>query len=72
MEPLFKVRKFDQIKLLSDAHRRELLQYLMANPETLSSLGKKMKIHPAQVRHHLKLLESASLVELVDTHIKRG
>ena len=72
MEPLFKVRKFDQIKLLSDDRRRELLQYLMTNPETLSSLGKKMKIHPAQVRHHLKLLESAGLVELVDIQIKRG
>ena len=72
MEPLQKIDKFDQIKVLSDARRLAVLKYLMAAPETLSSLGKKMKMHPAQVRHHLKLLESAGLVELVDTRITRG
>jgi putative molybdopterin biosynthesis protein len=72
MEPLRKINKFDQIKVLSDARRLAVLQYLMAGPETLSSLGKKMKMHPAQVRYHLKLLESAGLVELVDTRVMRG
>lgn len=72
MEPLQKINKFDQIKVLSDARRLAVLQYLMAGPETLSSLGKKMKMHPAQVRYHLKLLESAGLVELVDTRVMRG
>jgi putative molybdopterin biosynthesis protein len=72
MEPLQKIEQFDQIKVLSDARRLAVLQHLMAGPETLSSLGKKMKMHPAQVRHHLKLLESAGLVELVDTRLTRG
>ena len=72
MDPLQKIDKFEQIKVLSDSRRLAVLQYLMAAPETLSSLGKKMKMHPAQVRHHLKLLESAGLVELVDTRVTRG
>jgi putative molybdopterin biosynthesis protein len=72
MEPLQKIDQFDRIKVLSDAHRLAVLRYLMAGPETLSSLGKKMKIHPAQVRHHLKLLEKTGLVELVDTRVVRG
>ena len=72
MEPLQKIDKFDQIKVLSDARRLAVLKYLMAAPETLSSLGKKMKMHPAQVRHHLKLLERSGLVELVDTRVVRG
>jgi putative molybdopterin biosynthesis protein len=72
MDPLQKIDKFEQIKVLSDARRLAVLKYLMAGPETLSSLGKKIKMHPAQVRHHLKLLESVGLVELVDTRVTRG
>jgi putative molybdopterin biosynthesis protein len=63
---------FSHLKLLGDEHRLEILRLLMAGPQTLSSLGKTLGQHPAQVRHHLKKLESAALVELVETRLVGG
>lgn len=72
MDPIRRIQKFEHLKILSDSHRLAILQMLMSHPETLSSLGKALGEYPAQVRHHLKKLEEAGLVELVDTHLVRG
>jgi putative molybdopterin biosynthesis protein len=72
MEPLYRIQNFDQLKIISDARRLEILRLLMAEPLTLSQLGQLVGQHPAQVRHHLKLLEGAGLVELVGTRLVRG
>jgi len=45
---------------------------LMSGPASLTMLGKALGEHPAWVRHHLKQLESAGLVELVETRIQSG
>ena len=39
---------------------------------TLSQLGQILDEHPAQVRYHLKQMEKAGLLELVDTRVVRG
>jgi putative molybdopterin biosynthesis protein len=44
----------------------------MSKPATLSQLGDQLGEHPARVRHHLKALEAAGLVELVETRLVRG
>jgi putative molybdopterin biosynthesis protein len=44
----------------------------MSGPASLTMLGKVVGEHPAWVRHHLKQLESAGLVELVETRINSG
>jgi putative molybdopterin biosynthesis protein len=72
MEPIQRIQKFEQFKILGDPRRMVILQRLMSRPETLSSLGRALGVHPAQVRHHLKLLEKAGLVELVSTQVVRG
>lgn len=72
MEHLHRVQNFEQLKLLSDARRLAILRLLMSNPATLSQLGQVLGEHPARVRHHLKLLEEAGLVELVETRAVRG
>jgi molybdate-binding protein len=72
MEPLRRIQDFEKVKLLADARRMAILQLLMAGPWTLSQLGLALNEHPAQVRHHLKLLEDAGLVELTATHVVRG
>jgi molybdate-binding protein len=66
------LKDITQLKLLGDPRRLAVLQWLMAGPETLSTLGKKLGDHPAKVRHHLKLLEQVGFVELVSTRIVRG
>jgi len=72
MEPLKRLHTFDQLKILSDPRRLTILKQLMAGPATLSQLGRSLGEHPAWVRHHLKLLEAAGLVELSDVRVSEG
>ncbi len=72
IEPYRSIQNVEQMKVLGDPRRLALLQWLMAGPETLSTLGRKLGEHPAKVRHHLKQLEEAGFVELVSTRILRG
>jgi putative molybdopterin biosynthesis protein len=49
-----------------------ILRLLMASSATLSQLGLVLGEHPARVRHHLKQLERAGLIELTETRMVRG
>jgi molybdate-binding protein/DNA-binding transcriptional ArsR family regulator len=72
MKPFRTLHNIEQLKLLGDPRRLAILQWLMAGPESLTTLGKRLGDHPAKVRHHLKLLEEQGFVELVSTRIVRG
>ena len=61
VEPL---RAFDQIKLLADSRRMEILRLLMATPATLTHLARHLGQSPAWIRHHILALESADLIEV--------
>lgn len=69
MQKVEPIRTFDQIKLLADSRRLEILQLLMTAPATLTQLARRLGQSPAWIRHHIKLLESANLVEI--TEIRR-
>jgi putative molybdopterin biosynthesis protein len=58
------VHTFNQIKLLSDSRRMEILRLLMAAPATLTQLAQILKQSPAWVRHHILALESGNLIEV--------
>jgi len=66
------LRAFEQIKLLSDPHRLAILRLLMAGPATLTHLGQALGEHPAWVRHHVKRLEDAGLVEVNEIKVTGG
>ncbi|MBE3120208.1 MAG: helix-turn-helix domain-containing protein [Candidatus Atribacteria bacterium] len=72
MFPIQPLRSFEQLKLLADPRRLAILRLLMAGPASLTLLGKALGEHPAWVRHHLKQLEGAGLVELVETRVQSG
>ncbi len=72
METVQRIRHLEQLKLVADSRRMSILKLLMVQPETLTTLGKQLGEHPARVRHHLKQLEKAGLVDLVDTQVVRG
>jgi len=72
MQPIERLDSFDQIKILADPRRLAILRRLMAGPATLSHLGQALGEHPAWIRHHLKLLEQAGLVELVSVQVSGG
>lgn len=66
------LHEFDEIKLLADAHRLAILRLLMAAPASLTGLGQALGKHPAWVRHHLKKLEAAGLVEIAEVRVTAG
>jgi len=72
MEYQKRVKDFERIKLLSDSRRLAILRLLMKEPATLTQLGKELHEHPAHIRHHLKVLENAGFVELVEERIVSG
>jgi putative molybdopterin biosynthesis protein len=50
----------------------EILRRILASPQTISSLGVVMERHPAWIRHHVKALEAAGLVELAEERTTRN
>ena len=69
MKQVEPIQTFDQIKLLADSRRMDILRLLMASPATLTQLGRTLKRSPAWVRHHILALESAKLIELSEVRI---
>ncbi len=72
MNDLEYIKSLEQIKLLSDPRRLAILRLLMVEPATLTHLGRILGEHPAWVRHHLKQLEDAGLVEMVTSQVSGG
>ena len=64
MQEVEPVHTFEQIKLLADSRRMEILRLLMASPATLTHLARSLKQSPAWVRHHILALESGNLIEV--------
>jgi putative molybdopterin biosynthesis protein len=63
---------FEQLKLLADSRRMEIVRLLMAKPATLSQIGRAIGKHPAWVQHHIKALEAGGLVEIGDVRVTDG
>lgn len=59
-------------KLLGNPQRLAILRRLMANQATLTQLGEVFNQTPAHIRHHLKALEQAGLVEFVEARPVQG
>jgi putative molybdopterin biosynthesis protein len=64
MKTVHSIQSFDQIKLLADSRRMEILRLLMDTPATLTHLAQILKQSPAWVRHHILALESGDLIEI--------
>jgi len=52
------------LKALSDSTRLRIASYLQESPETPSSLGKKLRLRPPTVVHHLNIMRLAGLVQV--------
>lgn len=66
MRPYRALESPEQLKAIGDPIRMDILRRLMASPATLTQLGASLGKHPAWVRHHVTVLASAGLVELVE------
>lgn len=72
MKRLSRIRRIEPLKIIGDPRRLEILRLLMVEAATLSQLGRSLDTHPANIRHHLKLLEEAGFVELISTRVVKG
>ena len=72
MPELTHLRSYEHLKLIADPRRLAILQHLMAQPATLTQLGQALGEHPAWIRHHLRRLEQAGLVQVVETRRTHG
>jgi molybdate-binding protein len=72
MKSIQPLQSFQQLKLMADPRRRAIMEQLMSGSASLTMLGKAIGEHPAWIRHHLKQLEAAGLIELVETRIQSG
>jgi putative molybdopterin biosynthesis protein len=66
------LQSLETIKVLGDNRRVEILRLLMAEPATLSQLGRALDMHAAKIRYHLKQLEAVGLIEFVSSREVRG
>jgi len=71
MRTVKNVRSFEQLKVLADSRRLEILRLLMASPATVTQLARRLEQSPAWIRHHVVKLRSAGLVE-VDERRRTG
>jgi len=72
MKTISPLASFEQIKLLADPRRMEIVRRLMAEAATLSQLGRLLGKHPAWVQHHIKALEAGGLVEIAEVRVTEG
>jgi len=66
MRPYGVLESSAQLKAIGDPIRLDILRRLMTAPMTLTQLGATLGKHPAWVRHHVTVLSSAGLVEMVE------
>ena len=64
MKKVEPIHSFENIKVLADPRRMDILRLLMASPATLTQLAQTLKQSPAWIRHHILALQAANLVEM--------
>jgi DNA-binding transcriptional ArsR family regulator len=67
--PLDIVRSAESAVALLDPTRRQLLAHLK-EPDSATGLGRRLKLPRQRINYHLKILEGAGLVELVEERRK--
>ena len=66
MKVAHSITNVDQLKILADSRRLNILRHLMATPATLTQLAAAVNHSPAWVKHHIFQLEAGGLVELAE------
>lgn len=72
MTPGYAIERLDALRAIADPQRLHLLRLLLNGPMTISMLGGRLGKHPAWVRHHVKVLETAGLVRLAEVRTTRN
>lgn len=68
----FYVTTIEQARIIADPLRLRLMEYLIREPLTVTQLGERVGESPAKVHYHVRELERAGVVRLVETREKGG
>jgi len=66
------VSSVQQLKALLDRKRLTILRMMAQKPMTVTQVADELNLVPASIHYHVKVLERAALVELVDTRERSG
>lgn len=66
------VSTVEQLKALLDRKRLTILRMIASEPMTVKQIADKLGLVPASVHYHVKVLERAQLVQLVETRERLG
>ena len=64
--PVMTCASSNQIKAYVNPTRIVILNMLIKEKRTVTSVAKELNVHPANLTHHFKLLEKAGLIKLVE------
>lgn len=72
MKDTFVIDRPEQLKALADPLRQRLLNAFCCNPATTRQVADLLGEQATRLYHHVKLLENAGLIQLVETKQNRG
>ncbi|MDO9121366.1 MAG: helix-turn-helix domain-containing protein, partial [Anaerolineaceae bacterium] len=56
----------EQIRAYINPTRMTILSYLAKEKQSVSMIAQLLKVHPANLTHHFKVLEKVGLIKLVE------
>ncbi|MBF4501921.1 helix-turn-helix transcriptional regulator [Savagea sp. SN6] len=72
MKDIFYIENIDDLKVISDPFRIEILVSLGTIPQSGQELAEKMNVSRSKVHYHLKELEKHGFIEVVKQNIVNG
>src|SRR5690348_15294496 len=72
LPPTMRVYTVQHFKALGDPTRERILSIIKHEPLTAKQLGERLNIPPGTVSHHLQVLETAGLAQVVARRLIRG
>lgn len=72
MQDTFEITTLDQLRVLSEPQRLQMLEEFGKEPLTIKQVAKKVGINYTKLYHHVQMLEDAGLVVVVKTLPNRG
>ncbi len=66
------INTFEQFKAISDPMRMRILRIIQHQPATAKQLADRLEATPGAIGHHLNVLETAGLAQVVALRVTRG
>src|SRR5215467_1693526 len=68
----YEIENIEQLRTVADIRRLRIIELLAERPMTVTQLGELMGEAPAKMHYHVRELEKAGLLHLVETREKGG